>query len=319
MKNKGGFEFSFGWIFAIIVGAAIIFLAVYASSKFVFTERQITDSETAQRLGTLLNPLETSIEDGLTSSIEFPTEARVYNGCNNLGSFGAQKISVATKSGIGSAWQSPGINTTIYNRYIFSEGVAEGKEFSVFSKPIEMPFKIADLIFLWGDKERYCFTGQSSQIEDEIRAIKPKNLVLENSTNECDAESDRIVCFNSPRNVRSSDCYANVDEVNKKVTKKGQTVFYEGSLIYGAIFADSSLYECQVKRLMKRASEISMLFLTKSIYASSRNNGCGSVLQPLLSNYANLTSASDSSELRELEVFSERLKEANDAITCKIF
>ena len=192
--------------------------------------------------------------------------------------------------------------------------------FPVFSKPFEMPFKIADLIFLWGDKKNYCFVGESSKIAEEINAVKPKNLIIENSTQRCNPKTDNIVCFNSPGSVKSSDCYANVDEVGKKVTKKGQTVYYEGSLLYGAIFADSQIYECQVKRLMKRASELSLLFLAKNTYTSPKNGGCGSALQPLLSNYANSTIIKDSSELREIAVFSERLMEANDALgTCKIF
>ena len=34
-KNKKAIEMGFNWLFAIIVGAFILFLAIYASSKFI--------------------------------------------------------------------------------------------------------------------------------------------------------------------------------------------------------------------------------------------------------------------------------------------
>jgi hypothetical protein len=321
MKNKIGLEFGFGWMFAIIVGASIIFLAIYASTKLGEGEKFASDSEVAQRLGTLFNPLETSVEESKSSPpIVFPTEARIYSNCSDKDYFGNQIISVATKSGIGTAWQGTGVGTSLYNKYIFLNSGLEGKEFYVFSEPFEMQFKIANLIFLWSDKERYCFVGQSKKIEEEVLDLGLINIAIENSTRKCDSKTENVVCFNNPNGVKDSDCYASVDEIDKTVTKKGKTVYYQGSLIYGAIFSNPKEYECQVKRIMKRASAISSILLEKSKYVSVKNSGCGSSLQPLLTGYINQTIISGSEQLKDIYIFSERLKEANNALgTCKVF
>ena len=112
MINKKGFEFSFGWLFAIIVGAVIIFLAIYATTNLIKTEREIQDTELGKQLGIILNPIETALETGKASKISFPLETRLYNDCSLQGTFGSQKISTATKSGIGEKWLAPGEAST---------------------------------------------------------------------------------------------------------------------------------------------------------------------------------------------------------------
>ena len=62
MRTKRGLEISFAWMFSIIVGAAIIFLAVFAAVKLVNLGKQQTDTEVGKQLGILLNPIETSLE-----------------------------------------------------------------------------------------------------------------------------------------------------------------------------------------------------------------------------------------------------------------
>src|SRR3989344_1332295 len=147
--NRRGFEFSFGWLFAIIVGAVIIFLAIYATTNLIKTEREIQDTELGKQLGIILNPIETALETGKASKISFPLETRLYNDCSLQGTFGSQKISTATKSGIGEKWLAPGEASTFRNKYLFSDKIVEDKNYIVFSKPLEIPFKIANLIYIW--------------------------------------------------------------------------------------------------------------------------------------------------------------------------
>src|SRR3990167_565357 len=95
IASKNGFlEISFAWLFALIVGAVILFLAIYTTTKVVKTEQTTIDAETAKRIGILLNPLETEFETGKTTSIILPSETKIYNGCNNIGIFGRQLIRI---------------------------------------------------------------------------------------------------------------------------------------------------------------------------------------------------------------------------------
>lgn len=316
--NKRGFEFSFGWIFAIIVGAVFIVLAVYGASKFVGTERYGRDSEVAAQLSLLMNPIETGVEESKSTMINLAGETRIYNTCSKSGNFGTQKIAVATKAGIGGEWLPPGANSTTYSKYVFSKSVIQGSKVNAFSKSFEMPFKIADLIFIWSENDRYCFIDPPRYIEEELDALflssnRTNTIALASSASSCPKESTTI-CF------ASSNCNVEINEQSNSVKKKGQTVYYYGPLMYGAIFADPAIYQCQVERLMKRASELSLLYLKKSEYISTLNSGCSSNMQGSLLSYSNQTLRTTALDVDKLKFSSDGLRRLNDAlVSCKIF
>lgn len=317
--NKKAFEFSFSWLFAIIVGAVILFLAIYASSQFIKTERTVQDTELGKELGIILNPLETGIETGKTTKISLPFETRIYNDCEDFkGTFGLQKISTSTKSGIGEEWQKPGQPSSFKNKYLFSEKIIEGKDYTVFSKPFEMPFKIADLIYIWPNSETYCFINPPREIEEEITNLQIKNIIIASSASQCRAGNKKI-CFSTT----GCDIDISLDisgKIKGSLKKKfSDRVYFESpALLYGAIFSDSEIYECQAKRLMKRASELAWLYYSKSTFLSSK--GCPSNLESDLAIYANKTFSLDSSlDLISLSSNSETLRRRNNELSCKLF
>ena len=67
-SSKKAFEMSFAWMFSIIVGAIILFLAIYMTMKFIAPQRNISQSELAKSFGALLDPLET----GKGISVDLP-------------------------------------------------------------------------------------------------------------------------------------------------------------------------------------------------------------------------------------------------------
>jgi len=140
--NKKAYEFSFAWIFAIIIGAVIIFVAIYASTQLIDTSRFLGDTETAKQIGTLLSPLETTLESGKTSIIRTQAETRIFNECvSSRGTFGSQDISVSTSSGVGDVWpKTPGATSSFHNKYMFSSEIVQGEEFYAFSTPFKFPF-----------------------------------------------------------------------------------------------------------------------------------------------------------------------------------
>src|SRR3989338_1140870 len=135
MRGKKGMEFGFAWIFAIVVGAIIIFLAIYSSSRIINTNRNVQDTEIGRQIGILLSPVETNLEEAGKTTITLPGETRIFNECDSLGSFGSQDISVSLKSGIGKEWQEPGVPSSFHNKYIFSESTIEAKKLNVIAKP----------------------------------------------------------------------------------------------------------------------------------------------------------------------------------------
>lgn len=317
MKNKKGLEFSFGWLFALIVGAAILFIAIYAAVKLVGTERGAQETEAAKQLEVILTPVETGYEEGKSvPPIVFPTETRVYNNCSTTGNFGEQIIRVATSSTLGKSWQEEGLPLSSYNKYIFSESMMQGKEMYVFSKPFEMPFKIANLLFMWADK--YCFVNPPNEVEKDVVSLNLRNINITSNVNDCNKKSKKV-CFYS----QEPSCDILVNPNYKNVVRSGKpAVFYEGALLYAAIFSEPELYECQVKRLMKRTSELALLYDAKSENVASRAAGCSSELQLGLRNLASLSAQiNDSEELgRSINFVSQELKDKNRRITsCRIW
>lgn len=314
VKNKKGFEVSFGWIFSVIVGAAVIVLAIYASTKFVYTERIVQDTEIAKEIGILFKSYESELDETKKpNEIRFVEETRLNNVCGLQGTFGSQKISVSTRSGVGKPWQKSGVESTFYDEYLFSSSTVEGKELRILNKPLEMPYKVGSLTFIWSEKQKYCLVNPPIEIEEDIKELNLKGLNFTSSIRDCERDSKKV-CFSS------LGCDIDVNLQAKSVRKDGQTVYYTGPLIYGAILSDPGIYECQVKRLMKRNSQLALIYLQKSEYISSTNNGCSSNLQGGLLAFSNMGLIENSRYLMEAELISNDLKEKNDAIAnCKIF
>ena len=103
------------------------------------------------------------------------------------------------------------------------------------------------------------------------------------------------------------------------MTKDGETVNYFGDgLLYAAIISDPEIYECQLKRLTKRASELALLYKAKSEILSSK--ACSSNLEVDLAAYSiEAALFEDSSELGILTDLSDSLGRRNELLSCKLF
>ena len=145
-KNKRGFQISFAWLFAIIAGGFILFLAIYGVTKIMDTGGDITSAKTGTEIRVLLNPLETGFESGRTVLLTMSVETRIHNRYSTSGNFGAQIIQLSQKNF--GKWSQPEEDISFPNKYIFSDNIVEGKDFFIFSKPFEFPFKVADVIYL---------------------------------------------------------------------------------------------------------------------------------------------------------------------------
>ncbi len=304
---------SFAWLFSIIVGAAIIFLAIYATTKLVVTETKIESSETAKEFGILLNPVETGLEEGKRAKISFSSETVILNDCSIEGNFGRQGISAISKSNFRE--DTRGEESGFKNKYIFSENSVEGEEVEIFAKPFEMPFKVADVVFILG--KDYCFVGSSREIEEEIEALGFQRINISDRLEECDAESEKV-CFE----FSDRKCDIEVRSVSRSVKKDGKTVYYNdefnNSLLWGAIVSSPEIYECQLERLMKRIGELTLVYLGKTEYLTTK--GCSSNLEEGLQSLGRAGAELESSfDLREIVPIAEELERRNNGLVCKLF
>lgn len=305
-KNKKGYlQISFAWLFAIIVGAFILFLAIFFAAKLLGTEQTLQNAKTSKEIGILLNPLETSFETGKTLSLSFPIETRIYNKCNLQGNFGKQLIQVSQKNF--NKWSETDIDVGFSNKYIFSGQYSEGKNFYLFSKPFVFPFKVSDLIYIIPSSEEYCFKNAPEEIQSEIRLLGKENLLIGNCS-----QNSINVCFDS-----GSECDIKIDYNLGYVLKGGKRIYFqEDALMYAAIFSDSDIYECQIKRLMQRINELALLYNEKEAFISER--GCDAEL-----NLLTLSSVSkkldNSAGLAAVAVVADDIKDKNEVANCRLW
>ncbi|MAH47982.1 hypothetical protein CMI37_19325 [Candidatus Pacearchaeota archaeon] len=313
-------EFNFVWIFAIIAGIAILILAVYGAVRVADTKRLQTDTEVAKEISIITDPLQAGFGEGRFGKIIFRSETRVNNYCYD-DEFGKNEISVATRSRIGEEWSLAGGATSVHNKYIFSSPQNSGKEYYVFSKPFEFPYKVADLIFL--TQKKYCFINTPDEIENEILGLAVPNIAIEN----CTGEEDEVrVCFGaggcSGRGVVVyggcvSGCGGAGVWGEGFVLKDGERLEYVGSLMYGAIFSEKDIYDCNVKRLMYRTAKISEVFGDKADLMNARE--CNTNLKADLRLLGGLAMNATAEDLMMLNDFVKQVEIKADREVCGLW
>ena len=313
--EKRGFEFSFAWLFALLVGSVIIFLAIFATMNLIKINRKATDTFSAKQLTIVFEPMEVGLAEGKSSYADLDSETRIYNICYDDGGFGDQEISISTKSGLGKEWENPGVPISIKNKYIFSSKIEQGKRVYFFSKPFKMPFKVSEMIFLTTNK--YCFINAPEIVREDISGLNLKNIKLENCS-----ESDINVCFGGQgkdckilvSGTCLSDCESNFDY--GYVTKDNEEIFYTGNLIYSAIFSDNEVYECNVKRLVKRLIQQSLLYLDEANYLSAK---CGTGSSGLSQIVKTGASFKNSKDLILIKNIAKEIEYQNDLAQCGLW
>ena len=188
----------------------------------------------------------------------------------------------------------------------------EIKEFSVFSKPFNMPFKISDLIFFSGQK--YCFIQAPEEIKDELQGLNMKNVNFTETNNDCSEDSKKI-CFASSAGCDTA-VYSNGNFESGYINKEGKTLYYVGPLIYAALFSSPEIYECNVKRLMLRLTNLCFVYKDKIKILEKKD--CSSLLDSHLTEMINLA-RDDSQSLLAVKDKAEEIEQINKAAVCKVF
>ena len=118
-----------------------------------------------------------------------------------------------------------------------------------------------------------------------------------------DPEMEFGTFFDKIESYSKQDCENEFDE--GYVEKNGYREDFVGSLIYGAIFADRQIYECNVKRLLYRTGRIAEVFLKQTDLILQ--NGCNTNLRGDLTLMSNLSN----SDLLSLNLIAKDIKTKN--------
>ncbi len=309
-------QFDFVWIFAILAGGAILVLAIYGAMQTGDTLRYEGDTKNALSISILVDPLQAGSADGSFGKILFQQETRIRNVCWVDPGFGKNDISVATKSGVGKEWKDFGEKTYVYNKDIFSKEKSEGSDYYVFSKSFDFPYKVSDLIFLMDGT--YCFLGDvPDSVVDEVTGLGIENILFEN----CSSLDERV-CFGGGSDcdmivygLCSGGCDSPYD--HGKVSKEGVEIHYVGNLMWGAIFSDKDVYECNVGRLMYRTKKIAEIFSGKVDLMDARN--CESNMKVDLVFWTGTVGDASSENLVYLKGVADDMDRKNNLESCGVW
>jgi len=323
MNNKG-FEMPFSWVFSIIAGSVIILLAIYGASRFVQVASYSEYSESAKSLANLLNPVVNDMTVATKApDVVFKKDTRVYLYCQESSQrspiFGRQVIAFSEEFGfLGKKWTEPGANISRYNKYIFGENVMEGKKLYIFSKPFYMGYRVDDLVML--TTQNYCFVNPPDSIEIEIENMKPslKHINASSRIDLCKEDTVKV-CFG----FTSGECNISISEDNNgfltgRVSKNGTSLEYAGNLLWAAIFSSPEIYQCNIKRLGAKTSELGTIYKEKIDILSTKN--CNSLITPYINRMISISASLTMSSLDLLYNEAKAMDEKNcAAIDCRIY
>ncbi|MDD5191573.1 MAG: hypothetical protein PHH54_02900 [Candidatus Nanoarchaeia archaeon] len=318
MENKKGFEMSFNWIFAIIVGAIILFIAIYATTRVINTGEYQINTETAAKIETLLDPARPGLASLKSEQVDFAKDMRTYFTCNSIGTFGKQALAFSEK--IFGKWGEKGGEISSM-KYIFAENVIEGKNLYLFSMPFKMPFKIDDLIMISGKK--YCFYQTPNDIKDKIKNLNLKNIYFAENSDDKNCTGINV-CFENECNIsvyglcEGFSCDSPYDY--GKVSNQDKDLYYYDNLLYAAIFSSPEIYECNAERLMKKFSELAGVYIEKANLLELKN--CGS--NPELDLVSMQDTAKDktmeiSNKINSLSKTAKSIDMQNQIAVCKLY
>ena len=315
--NEKAVEMSFAWIFGLVVGAVILFLAIYFASQLIDSESYKVTTKTGKELAGLLDPLQTTIEQGKTESIELTTESRIYTSCNKEGDFGNTVIQFSEKFGFKNKWSALGGDVLTQNAYLFAEDRidvnAHGKVY-FFIKPFEMPFKVADMTMMYS--KQYCFVNAPSDIEREVENLgQNANLINAIDINSC-SENSVVVCFD----ILDDKCDVKVNTNIQRVIKNNEELVYVDETIYATIFSSKANYDCNMKRIMMKLEKVSELYKEKARFMAQR--GCDSGLYGdmlSLNNQAKSFDKVTSIQMDLIKNTADSIKNKNEDLGCQLF
>ncbi|MBS3090459.1 hypothetical protein J4433_01680 [Candidatus Pacearchaeota archaeon] len=316
-------QIPFQFVFAIIVGAVILFLALFAVSRYMNIQRYQYDTELAAKLSVLLNPIESSIASAVATRIDLPVQTRMQLSCVYSG-IGREDLKIATFSTFGKKWQEYGATQNIYNKYVFSK-FQEGKVLYVFSKPFEMPFKVADLTY--AVMQDYCFVNPPDKVLSELNELNMSNMHAVYRLGEC-RKGSRTVCFqNSACEINVyGQCFGLCEDiydygiVENRADSKVEIVYYLGlPLMYAAVFSDSEMYKCNVQRLMSRLSLVSKLYAEKSKLLDARGCGTGKLREKMSVLSTQASYLTKGGNIQMINDFVKQAENENNGLVCRVF
>lgn len=319
LSKKAVIEFS--WIFAVIVGALILFLAFYFVGTNLLSKQYEQATVEAQSLDIILNPFSQfgEIKELDSRPLALPQKSTITFSCNEptTQSLGNNEITIISKT-------KSGIPRVVYDKYLFAEQQLETKKFQALSAPFEMPWRVAEIIILWPYDKAYCFISAPQFIKDSLGNESSTGLNLSSIFFDNCPQGSTRVCFVSGSGS-SCDIKVSIQGSNDlghkgSTLKQGSTLYFASdALMYASIFSDKEIYNCNLKRLASRLYSEASIYEEKAKALLQRGCSVSFNLVALKQASSELSSSVSESRLNQLWQVANQLKQQNDMASCSLF
>jgi len=313
-NKKASIEFA--WIFSLIVGALVLFLAFYFIGTSMLSKTYEEATIEAQSLDIILNSFSYfgELKAKTSTIIEPPKDSVINVSCKipNAEILGSNTITITKKN-------QEGIPRTVYNKYIFSDSALEYKKLQLLSIPVELPWRVADIVILWDYEKKYCFVRAPQFIKDTLGNEAPESLNIssiyfENAQAYCPENSIKV-CF-----YADSNCKIEVNINEGRTTKQAKNYYFiDKSLMYASIFSDGEIYDCNIKRLASRLSYQISIYKEKATALNGRECSADFDLNSLKQNAEELKTNINQNTINSLKQSSESVAHQNNIADCKLF
>lgn len=292
----------FGWLFAIIIGGVILFLAVFFSGRLLGTGTYYTEADVTRNIDVMLNSFASigKAEVSLSKPVSLPEKTEINFSC-----------SAAQDSETISALLPRGKEPFFYpikNKYIFSEDF-NSKELWVFAKPFDKPWRVDDLIYIVS--KDYCFINPPETIRKELEDLNSSKIgIAPNCRKNLLAMS---VCFSGV-----CDIFVNTEQGYVRTKSGKQLRYMDDATMYAAIFGPKQ-YDCNIERLLNRLSFQTDMFISKASILSNR--GCFEIAgmnQELAGLKAAINNAINNKDYLSMNDYGQRIEEKNK-ISCPLY
>lgn len=308
-------EFNFVLLFAIFAGVAILILAIYGASQFASTGRFQTSTLVAKQLDILTDPFQAGFASAQKNEISFNQNITIKSSCENFTEFGSNDLSVLIDMDLGQ--EKYGTPIKINDKYIFSSEYISGRKIYSLSKSFSFPFKVSDYLIFFSEEDHFCLEDSPDWFKQQLQNLEIPVLKFRECKNN---EYYTQVCFSDPAcdiyvsgGCNGPDCENEYDI--GAVSKEGIILYYQKDLLLPAIFSNPSIYNCNVNRLLQKASFLTDIYSEKALILNQKD--CINYLQSDLDSFKQQIDSN--ADIRSLHSIQYNLLIKNREGSCRVW
>ena len=304
-QRKGFIEMQFNWVLILILGGAILLLALTISSRGEIISEKSASISAANSLHHILANNALGYESTSSTSTK---KSKITFECNQ--------------------YSVEGVSKNIKDIILFSPNTIDSDAILIAKLDWDFPYDVGNFLYLTSPEVRYIFIGDSEFARKAFQTV-PANIKKDGYTNAQAVQNEghkeaRLVFFGVEPEIPSAiknpeikitAIKINGDELqgdseffnfeNGAFVSNGKSKYIGTASLFGAVFSDDiGRYKCNMEKAFLRLNAVSSVYFNKSNFILDEYGKNGNQL--CLGLYSNTTKLSDSLKLLSAAEFDEQ-------------